>query len=381
MLNFSLFYKFRTSFELYIYEDLLMSDFDLNIVKNMLTHYSGLMKAGTRDFGGDFMSASIFKNIDTNKDGELQQDEIDKAKPNLTAYIQEVLEKDDFYANIHFGETYTKGLTKTDDKSDKTKSEQIIENNLKIACDLIMAYTNFPDEELAKYAKKLSEIVANNNLKLTDIDASGVNGRAVKNEQGLDEILIDNHDSIRNLSVGYLVQTLLHELRHTMEKDTLNSKAEEVEAEETARRLAEKITGQITFNESIANFAKGYNGYAEASPGTYSIPQNTGISVWYKPAEVTMTEDNNLIIKSDMQKDLDNMFIEDHVKFGKEKDEDGDAYPVSAECFIKDKDGNIIHKFDYGDYDPQKRSFNYFKVHLEITKLKNKQKPYPFGLS
>lgn len=353
-----------------------MSDFDANVINNMIIHYSGLMKSETKSFGSDFMSKSIFKDIDLNKDGKLQQNEIDKAIPNLATYIEKVLKTDDFYGNIHFGEEYTQALTQTTEKSDKTRSQQIIENNLNKAVNMIMQYaaSNPNDKTIQKYANKLSEIIENNNLKLTDIESEGIVGRANKKENGTDEILIDNNDNINNLSVNYLLQTLLHELRHTFETDNINSKAEEIEAEKTARELQEKISGQKIFNNSIESFAKCYSVYAEASPGTYSIPENTGIAVWYKPVDVTMTQNNKLIIKSDIQESMNNLLIEDHVQFGNQKDENGNPYPISAKCLLKDKDGNIVQEFDYGDYNINTRSFNdYHKVHLQQAKLKINQ--------
>lgn len=350
-----------------------MNNFNSNIVNNMLIHYSGLMKEGTKDFGGDFMSESIFSDIDTDRNGELSQSEIDKAKPKLIEYIQKVLQKDSFYAEVHFGEEYTENLKQIDNSSDKTVSEQIIQNNLNKAIELIYKYAeNHPDDLVVqKYEQKLKEIISNGNLKLVDIAEKGVGGRANKNPDGIDEILIENHDDISNLSVDYLLETLLHELRHTMETDNINSKAEELEAEETARELQKKISGNLIFNNNINDFTKGYVGYAEASPGTYQIPPNTGIAVWYKPLEVVMGENGELVIKSDLQKDMGNVYIEDHVQFGNKKDSEGKLLPISAKCIIKDNEGNVIQEYDYGSYDEQTRSFDYHRIHFKQIRLKN----------
>lgn len=357
-----------------------MNNFNSNIVNNMLIHYSGLMKEGTKDFGGDFMSESIFRDIDTDRNGELSQSEIDKAKPKLIEYIQKVLQKDSFYAELHFGEEYTENLKQIDKSSDKTVSEQIIQNNLNKAIELIYKYAeNHPEDIVVQqYAQKLKEIISNGNLKLVDIADKGVGGRANKKPDGTDEILIENHDNISNLSVDYLLKTLLHELRHTMETDSINSKAEELEAEETARELQKKISGNVIFNNNINDFTKGYVGYAEASPGTYQIPPNTGIAVWYKPLDVVMGENNELVIKSDLQKDMGNVYIEDHVQFGDKKDSDGNPLPISAKCIIKDNEGNVLQEYDYGSYDEKKRSFDYHSIHFKQVKLNNTN--FNFGL-
>jgi len=350
-----------------------VNNFNSNIINNMLIHYSGLMKEGTKDFGNDFMSESIFRDIDTDRNRELSQSEIDKAKPKLIEYIQKVLQKDSFYAELHFDSEYTENLKQIDKSSAKTASEQIIQNNLNKAIKLIYDYAkNHPDDLVVqKYAQKLKEIISNGNLKLVDIADKGVGGRANKNPDGTDEILIENHDNISNLSVDYLLETLLHELRHTMETDNINSKAEELEAEETARELQKKISGNVIFKNNINDFTKGYVGYAEASPGTYKIPLNTGIAVWYKPLEVAMGENNELVIKSDLQKDMGNVYIEDHVQFGDKKDNEGNPLPISAKCIIKDSEGNVVQEYDYGNYDEQTRRFDYHSIHFKQIKLKN----------
>lgn len=360
-----------------------MSNFNLNIVNNMLIHYSGLMKAGTKDFGGDFMSESIFRDIDTDYNGEISQSEIDTAKPKLAEYIKKVLQRDSFYAELHFDSEYTENLKSLDKSSEKTTSEQIVQKNLDKVVTMIYEYAeNHPDDKVAqKYVQKLKEIISDGNLKLVDIDDKGIVGRANKKPDGKDEILIENHDSISNLSVDYLLKTLLHELRHTMETDKINSKAEELEAEETAKKLQKKISGKIIFNSNISNFTKGYVDYAEASPGTYNIPENTGIAVWYKPLEVLMGEDNILVIKSDIQEDFGNAYIEDHVQFGNKKDQNGNALPISAKCIIKDAQGNIMQEMDYGSYNEQTRCFDYHSVHFKQLKLKYSNKKQPsFGL-
>lgn len=68
------------------------NNIDNQIIKNMFTHYSGLMKDGTTDFGQDFMSKSIFNAVDTNRNGIISQDEIDVAKPNLESFIRKSIE-------------------------------------------------------------------------------------------------------------------------------------------------------------------------------------------------------------------------------------------------------------------------------------------------
>ena len=347
------------------------------VISNMHTHYSGLMKEGTRDFGNDFVSKSIFNAVDTNHDGSLSQQEIDTAMPNLDSYIAKSIEKDDFYANLHFGKSYSESKAKTNPNSDKTVSEQIVENNLNEAVEKILSYAKAHPEDavIQKYAQKLNEIVSAGKLILTDIEDSGVAGRANKDADGGDTVLIDNHDSMQNLTSEYLLRTLLHELRHTVETDNINSKAEEVETERTARELADKIGGKHRWGEvSLSEFEESYRIYAEASPGTYNIPENTGIAVWYKPKDVTM-KDNKLVIKSDAQPDLKGAIIEDHVQFGEQKDENGNPFPISATRVIKDKDGKIISTIDYGKYDSKKRQFDYYKVHMEQIKLKNQLNP------
>lgn len=353
---------------------------DKQIIDNMRTHYSGLMKVGARDFGGDFMSKTIFDMVNTNKADGLTQEEIDAAMPNLDTYIAKSIEKDSFYAELHFGKSYTDAASKTDNTSDKTVSEQIIENNLNEAVEMIYTYAQqHPDDAtIQKFASKLKEIKDNGKLILTNIEPAGVAGRAIKNEDGSDTLLIDNRDSMNNLTAEYLLQTLLHELRHTMETDDLNSKAEEVEAETISRELADKISGTKRYEEPLSYFAQSYNGYAEASPGTYNIPQNTGIAVWYKPQEVTMDENNNLVIKSDPQPDLNGATIEEHVQFGNQKDENGNPIPVSAQRIIKDANGEVIFSMDYGEYNLKKRAFDYFKMHMEQIKLKEKINPSAF---
>ncbi|MCR5265789.1 MAG: hypothetical protein K6E29_04255 [Cyanobacteria bacterium RUI128] len=361
---------------------------DKQIIDNMRTHYSGLMKVGARDFGGDFMSKTIFDMVNTNKADGLTQEEIDAAMPNLDSFIAKSIEKDSFYAELHFGKSYTDAASKTDNTSDKTVSEQIIENNLNEAVEMIYTYAQqHPDDAtIQKFASKLKEIKDNGKLILTNIEPAGVAGRAIKNEDGSDTLLIDNRDSMRNLTPEYLLQTLLHELRHTMETDDLNSKAEEVEAETISRELADKISGTKRYEEPLSYFEQSYNGYAEASPGTYNIPQNTGIAIWYKPEDVTMDEENNtLVIRSGAQPDLNDAVIEEHVQFGEQKDENGNPIPVSAQRVIKDKNRDVIFSMDYGEYDIRKKSFNYFKMHVEQIKLKERINPTKsfnnFGLS
>lgn len=346
------------------------------VQKNMRIHYTGLLKEGAKTLGGDFMSKSIFTSLDTDHDNTLSKEEIENGKENLDKYINKSVEKDNFYADLDFGENYTEGLKKVDKNSKKTASEQIIEQNLNFATNKILQYAQEhpEDAEMQKYAEKLKEIIANGNLKLQEIpDANTIAARAQK-ENGKDVILIDNKNIIGNLNKNNLLQVLLHELRHTMEKDTINSKAEELEAEKTSRRIAQKINPVPQWNEPIDNFLDGYNGYAQASPGTYNIPVNAGISVWYEPKEVTQ-KDNLLTIKSDSLDKLNQGHIEDYVTFGTEKDEDGNPIPISATRKIFDTDGNVISTQDYGEYNREKRAFNYYKVRIEQLKLERKLNP------
>lgn len=385
------------------------NNIDPQILANMKTHYSGLMKVGTTDFGGDLMSKAIFDMVNTDKSNGLTQSEIDEGLPNLDSYIKKSIEKDSFYAEIHFGKSYTEAAQKTNPNSNKTVSEQIVENNLKTVINQIIEYaTKHPeDERIQKYANKLQELVDNNKIVLTDIRRQGVAGRAYPNLDETDEIHIDNHDSINNLTPEYLLQTLLHELRHTLETDTLNSKAEEVATEKEAREITKAILEDISensnttkkldfirkkstalsnkfsavddlqetlmmqgqdrshfmFQPSLEEFATAYSNIAEASPGTYNIPQNTGIEFWYKPEEVKMDENNKLVVKSAVLPDMKDIIIEDHVQFGTEKDEFGNAYPVSAKRVIKDKDGNTLSEINYGEYYKEYRRFYSKFVH------------------
>lgn len=416
---------------LYIRGVMSSNNIDSQILANMKTHYSGLMKVGTTDFGGDLMSKTIFDCVNTDKSNGLTQAEIDAGMQNLDSYIKKSVENDSFYAEIHFGKSYTEAASKTDKTSSKTVSEQIIENNLKTVINQIIEYaTKHPDDErIQKYANKLQELVDNNKIVLTDIRRQGVAGRAYPNLDECDEILIDNHDSINNLTPEYLLQTLLHELRHTLETDTLNSKAEEVATEKEAREITKAILEDISensnttkkldfirkkstalsnkfsavddlqetlmmqgqdrshfmFQPSLEEFATAYSNIAEASPGTYNIPKNTGIAVWYTPSDVVMDkETHTLLIKSDAQPDLKDAIIEDHVQFGDTKDEEGNPIPTSATRIIKDKDGNIIFEQDYGEYNSKKRSFDYKKMYMEQIKLKmnlNQNSFIEFGFS
>lgn len=352
------------------------------IIANMHTHYAGLMKAGASNFGENFMSKSIFNSVDTDHNGTISQEEIDTAMPNLDSYIAKSIEKDSFYAELHFGKSYTEAKAKTDPNSDKTVSEQIIENNLNKVIEQIYSYAKAHPEDttVQKYAQKLKKIISEGKLILTNIEDSGIAGRAKKNDDGTDTVLIDNHDSLKNLTSEYLMETLLHELRHTMETDDINSKAEEIEAERTARKLTDKIDGKLRFEESISDFERGYSAYAEASPGTYNIPENTGIALWYKPEDVTM-KDGKLVIISEPQPDLKDAVIEDCVQFSDQKDENGNLIPTSATRTIKDKNGNVISTIDYGEYNLKKKSFNYQKVYMEQIKLKHKINPASFNIN
>ncbi|MCQ2740322.1 MAG: hypothetical protein MJ237_08900 [bacterium] len=338
----------------------------------MKTHYKGLLKAGVKDLGNNFMSKSIFNAFDTNSDSELSQEEIDAGMQNLDSFIEKSVEKDCIYADIHFGKSYTESAKNTNPNSNKTISEQIIENNLKQAITQIYAYAeNHKDNELIqKLSNKLKQIEKAGGIKLMDIADSGVAGRAERNQNtGEDTILIDNHDSIKNLTPEYLIQTLLHELRHTIEIDRLNSKAEEVEAETLSMDLAKEITGKFIFNGSLSEFEKSYSWLPEASPGTYNIPENTGIVTYYKPEEVKINEDNTvLIIKSSPQADLDGATIEEQIQFGTEKDEQGNVIPISATHIVRDANGDIIYSSDYGEYDKKSHSFNNLKVKAEHYK-------------
>ena len=365
-----------------------MSENNINpeILKNMKIHYTGLLKEGIKTLGGDFMSESIFTSLDTDKNKSLSKAEIDAGLQNLDSYIKKSLEKDDFYADLYFDSSYTEGLKKVDKNSSKTPSEQIVDNNVQNAINLIMNYAKEhpEDSEIQKYANKLDELVKSGNLRLQDIDDSdSVAGRATK-ENNQDVILIDNKDIIGNLNGDNLLKTLLHELRHTLENDSINSKAEELEAETSSRRIAKKINPVPQWDNPIEHFLDGYNGYAEASPGTYNIPINSGIAVWYKPAEVTQ-KDNVVIIKSEQQENLKQGHIEDHITFGNEKDENGNPLPISAVRNVYDSEGNIIFTQDYGEYDKEKKSFNYLKIKIEQMKLEinlNPQKKLfnPLGL-
>ena len=359
------------------------NNIDPQILANMKTHYSGLMKVGTTDFGGDFMSQIIFNMVNTDKTNGLTQEEIDAAMPQLDSFIKKSIEKDSFYADMYFGKTYTEGAAKTDKTSDKTTSEQIIENNLKQATEMIFEYAKkHPDDSTIQgIAKKLKELTDRGKIILTDIKGRGIAGQANRDSDNTDIVLIENHDSAGNLSPDYLLRTLLHELRHTMETDDINSKAEEVEAETFSRAYAELITERPQFYESITWFEKGYGGYATASPGTYNIPENTGLAIWYKPNEVSMDENNKLVITSDAQADLNGAIIEDHVQFGDQKDENGNPIPTSAQRIIKDSEGKVIFSMDYGEYNIKKKAFNYFNMYMEQIKLKQQMNPEKSGIT
>ena len=352
------------------------NNIDKQIIDNMRTHYSGLMKVGATDFGGDILSKTIFDQINTDKSDGLTQTEIDAAIPNLDLYIKKTIEKDEYSAKTYFGETYTKAAEKTDKNSDKTVTEQIFENKLNETVDLIFKYAQEHPEDatLQKYASKLKEIKDSGNLILTNIEMDGVVALAQKGADGIDSILVDNRD-IENIELtDELLQTILHELRHTMENDSINSKAEEIKAEKVSIELANKILGketdEIMLDLHLTDFIRSYKGYAEASPGTFNIPENTGIAVWYWPNEVTMDENNRLTIRSNSLRSLDGAVIEDHVQFGDQKDENGNPLPVSAQRIITDKNGNVIFSRDYGDYDPEKKSFDYFHMYTEQRGLK-----------
>ena len=347
------------------------------VQKNMRIHYTGLLKEGAKTLGGDFMSESIFTAMDTNHDNVLSSEEIANGKKNIDVYINQSVAKDDFYANLNFGKSYTEGLKDINPSSKMTASEQIIENNLHFAVNKIFQYAKEhpEDAEIQKYAEELKDIIANGNLKLQEIpDSDSVAGR-MKKENNQEVIIIDNKNVIGNLNKNSVLQVLLHELTHAMEKDTINSKAEELEAEKASRRISKKINPEPQWNEPIDNFLDGYTIYAEASPGTYNIPVNTGISVWYKPKEVVQ-DDNLLTIKSDSLDKLNQGHIEDYVTFGPEKDEDGNPFPVSATRKIFDADGNAISTQDYGEYNREKRAFNYYGVRIEQIKIERKLNPY-----
>jgi len=353
------------------------------VLANMRTHYLGILSAGVRDLGNDFMSKSIFASFDTDKNNELSKEELDAGLSNLDSFIKKSVEKDSFYADIHFGKSYTEASKKTNPNSAKSTSEQIVENNLKDAIAKIYAYAEAhkDNEKIQKIANKLKELEQSGGLKLTDIEDPGIAGRANRDfDTQKDEILIDNHDSMSNLTSEYLLQTLLHEVSHTLEGDRLNSRAEEVEAESVARDLAKKISGKVLFNVSISEFEKAYSILPEASPGTYNIPENAGIVTWYKPAEVKMDDKNNvLIIKSLPQADLDNATIEEQVQYGTEKDANGNPLPISATHLVKNESGEIIYSVDYGEYNKESRSFN----NIQVKALHNKHfktNKFDFGL-
>ena len=351
-----------------------MGKINPDVINNMFIHYSGLMQAGTTDFGEDETSMSIFHSIDTDGNGELSQPEIDKAKPGLIGRIKKELQKFKFNAEEYFGEEYTENLKHIDKSSDKSASEQIVQNNFNKAVSMIYEYAEKHPEDtvIQKYSNKLREIMSNGNIRLVDIPEQGFEGLAFKTKRGKDGIFVENHDSMAHLSVNYLLQTILHELRHTMETDYIDSKAEELEAEQTARELQKKITGKETDNADINDFLDAYEDYAEASPGTYKIPPNTGIAVWYKPLKTEMDENNKFVIKSGLQKDMGNVYIEDHVQFGDKNDNEGNSLPTSAKCIIKDKKGNVIQEYDYGKYNEQTRSFDYMSVREMQISLKNR---------
>lgn len=345
---------------------------DSQIIQNMKTYYSGLLKPGVKSLGGDFMSQSIFNSINTNGDNVLSKEEIALATLKLESYIANSIKTDDFYAQQYFGEDYTNSKKNINTKSNKPEGEQIIENNLKEVIEEIYKFAkdNPEDVELQKYVKKLDKIIKSKGLITTDIEGVGIAGQANKDKKGKDIILIDNNDSISSLNKGELLKTLLHELRHTFETDNINSKAEELEAETSARKLASKIDKRPRYDEPLSNFISTYNSYAEFSPGTGNIPKNIGIAFWYKPKDVKMN-DNMLVIKSESQANLKGSHIEDSVQFGKQKDENGNLIPISAKRDVIDTNGKVIFSIDYGKYDIQKKSFNYFKVKKEQQKFEN----------
>lgn len=349
---------------------------DEQVLANMKTHYSSIMKAGALDFGGNSISMSIFSKIDTDGNNVLSESEV--ANANLDVVIKNTVEEYHFksYLNETFGETYTEQAKQTDPNSEKSTTEQIIDNNIKDVCAQILDYAEqHPDDELVQqYANELKTLLDNNGVIGTNVVEKHAIGEhlAADSLHPKGSILIDNHDRLNNLDKRILLNTILHELGHAITNDNLDSFAEEHDVESIARELALEISGQEIFHESMEEFISAYKGLPVASPGTYNIPLNAGITTKYEPQEVIM-EDNILTIRSGVNEDGNR--VEDHVTFGTETDDNGNPLPVSAERVIIDAEGKTIFSMEYGDYNKLKKAFNdRAKVDVKQLMFENKLK-------
>lgn len=332
---------------------------DAEVLANMKTHYSGLMKVGATNFGGSSISTSIFAQIDTDNNKELSQEEINSA--NLDEIIINTIKRNklqEYDAQEYFGESYTKSASQTDPNSSKTTTEQIIDNNIKQAITQILEYAEQHPENtrVQEYAKKLKEMLAQNSIIGTDVEHQDSVGQHLSASEDAPngKILIDNRDQFNNFNPRNVLKTILHELGHAISGDDLDSVAEEVMVESIARELALEISGEEVFEYSMEYFASQYKGYPMASPGTHNIPKNAGIATQYVPQEVTM-KDNVLTIRAET--DEKGNRVEDYITYGDRKDADGNPLPVSAKRVIVNQSGEIVFSADYGEYDSTKRAF------------------------
>lgn len=357
---------------------------DPQVLANMKTHYSSIMTEGATNFGGNSISKSIFSKIDTDGNKELSLEEINSA--NLDEIILNTLENNMiamFDAQEYFGDSYTQSAAQTDPTSSKSITEQIIDNNIKEAALQILDYADKHPEntKIQVYVRKLEEMIMNDSLIGLDIEHENAAGQNLSASADIpyNAIIIDNRDQLHNLSTRNVLKTLLHELGHAISGDDLDSIAEEIMVETNAIELAKEISGKDAFEVSIEKWASQYKGYPIASPGTYNIPLNAGITTKYEPQEVSM-EDNKLTIKS--KPDENGNITEDHVVFGTQKDNDGNPIPVSAQRVIVNSSGETIFSVNYGEYDTIKKAFNdRGLVQLQQYKFENKTEPTRFGLN
>lgn len=124
---------------------------DKQILNNIKTHYSGLIKEEATNIGADMFSKSVFSKIDTDGSNELSASEISSANMDtiiINSYneLPGAWEKDNI--QTIFEANYTRGLANVDANSDLSVSEQIINNNIKEVVQQILEYAeNHPENE------------------------------------------------------------------------------------------------------------------------------------------------------------------------------------------------------------------------------------------
>ena len=337
------------------------------IVKNMTLHYSSLIKKGCNNLGSDKISKSIFAQLDLDKSGKLDKEEIANSKETLSEIITNIAQKYKKELSKLFGENYSETLSKAENNPEienKLKpSEKVLHQNIQDAHEEIINYSNNNPED-----KQLQEYLANSkNVKFKLCDASDKEFKdqadfaqniAAVAKVSKEEIKFNK--TIINLDKTQTIKYLLHELGHYSNGDDLDSVTEEKAVERYAVETTEKITGEELVkdkDEYIEKFGKIYSdqGYPDHSPGYSGIPKNSGIMI-NGDIETIDKNGNQTKIVSDLYGDK----YEYEITMGNEKDAQGNPYPEDTNLTINKSDGDI-EKYEMRNYDKKAKAWKDIK--------------------